>query len=290
MAEKGERWQTGSTPTTRKPAIMKLRIRISAETVKQLLNALHKAYKSGDSRMVKRLAVLLEFSHGDSPSEIASQHGIGVSTIDDWLKPLLSDGLNRLKPQWRGGRPRKLTDRQRQQLSQWLQAGPPAAGDPTGCWSALLVQALIQPEFGVRYNAHSRSERLRHLGCSYPKARLVSDHLDEVKRLCWLTQGFPDCKRRAQAVGGWLRLGDEASLAQSGSLGDPWAPVGQPPTVQTSGKRRADQVFGLMECFSRQRFDQGVEGKFNASSSSAFLKSILDHRQHRLFLVQAGAK
>jgi hypothetical protein len=45
-----------------------------------------------------------------------------------------------------------------------------------------------------------------------------------------------------------------------------------------------------MECFSRQRFDQGVEGKFNASSYSAFLKSILDHRQHPLFLVQAGAK
>jgi len=269
---------------------MNIRIRISSETVKQLMKALHKAYTSGDSRMVKRIATLLDFSRGDDPSAIASKHGVAVSTVYDWLKQLLAEGLNSLKPQWRGGRPRKLTGSQRQQLSEWLQAGPQAAGYPSGCWSALLVQDLIQRAFGVLYNAHYLAEVLKGLGFSYQKARFVSDHLDEVKRLLWLTQVFPDFKRCAQAAGGWLLFGDEASFAQWGSLGYTWAAVGQQPTVTTSGKRRAYKVFGLIEFFSGRLFFQGIEGKFNAASYITFLQAVLHQTSQPLFLVQDGAK
>ena len=269
---------------------MTIRIRISSETVKQLMKALHAAYKSGDTRMVKRIAALLEFSRGDAPDEIASKHGLAVSTLYDWLKQLLLKGLKSVKPQWRGGRPKKLTSKQRQQLSQWLKAGPQAAGYPTGCWSALLVQAVIQREFGVLYNAHYLAEVLKGLGFSYQKARFVSDHLDEVRRFVWLTQVFPDFKRQAQAARGWLLFGDEASFAQWGSLGYTWAPIGQQPTVPTSGKRRAYKVFGLIEFFSGRLFFQGLEGKFNAASYIAFLSGVLDQSQQPLFLVQDGAK
>lgn len=133
---------------------MNIRIRVSAATVKQLMQGLHKAYQSGDARMVKRIAVLLDFSGGVSVEALASKHDVSVSSIYAWLKLLLSEGMASLKPTWRGGRPSKLTPTQRQQLSQRLKAGPQAAGYPTGCWSGLLVQDLIQREFGVLYNAH----------------------------------------------------------------------------------------------------------------------------------------
>jgi len=97
-----------------------------------------------------------------------------VSSLYVWLKALLSEGLDSLKPRWRGGRPRKLTARQRQQVSQWLKAGSQAAGYPCGCWSALLVQDLIQREFGVLYNAHYLCQLLKTLGFSYQKAHYVS--------------------------------------------------------------------------------------------------------------------
>lgn len=269
---------------------MHIRIRISSETVKALLEALRKAYKSGDSRMVKRISVLLDFSRGDQPDAIAAKHGIAVSSIYAWLKALLTEGLSALKPQWRGGRPRKLTDQQRQQLRQWLQAGPQAAGYPCGCWSALVIQDLIQREFGVLYNAHYLCELLKNLGFSYQKARFVSDHLDEVKRLVWLTQVFPDFKRQAQAAGGWLLFGDEASFAQWGSLSYTWAPIGQQPTVATSGKRKGYKVFGLIDFFSGRLFYQGMDGKFNAESYSAFLQQVLNMTHRPVFLVQDGAR
>ena len=64
------------------------------------------------------------------------------------------------------------------------------AGYPTGCWAALLVQDLIQRQFGVLYNAPSLAEGLKGWGFSDQKARFVSDHLDEGNRLVWLTPGL----------------------------------------------------------------------------------------------------
>ncbi len=269
---------------------MPIRIRMSSETVKALLEALRKAYKSGDSRMVKRIGVLLDFSRGDQAEAIAAKHGVAVSSIYAWLKGLMIEGMGALKPQWRGGRRRKLTGQQRQQLCQWLTAGPQAAGYPCGCWSALLVQDLIQREFGVLYNAHYLAEVLKGLGFSYQKARFVSDHLDEMKRLVWLTQVFPDFKRQAQAAEGWLLFGDEASFAQWGSLSYTWAPIGQQPTVATSGKRKGYKVFGLIDFFSGHLFYQGIDGKFNAESYTAFLQQVLKVTRRPVFLVQDGAR
>ena len=285
-----DRWQTGSAQTTRKPTIMNIRIRVSPATVKQLLNALHKAYQNGDVRMVKRVSVLLDFSRGDRPEAIATKHAVSISSLYDWLRQLLVAGVNGLKPKWRGGRPAKLTPSQRQQLSAWLKAGPQAAGYPTGCWSALLVQTLIQREFGVLYNAHYLCQLLKTLGFSYQKARFLSDHLDEIKRFRWLSEVFPAFKRQAQAAGGLLLFGDEASFAQWGSLSYTWAQVGQQPPVATSGKRRGYKVFGLIELFSGRLFYQGMEGKFNAASYIAFLTEVLAHTCQPLFLVQDGAK
>jgi len=206
------------------------------------------------------------------------------------LKALLVEGIASLKPNWRGGRARKLTEGQRRQLREWLQAGPQAAGHPTGCWSALVVQDLIQREFGVLYNAHYLAEMLKGLGFSYQKARFVSDHLDEVNRFVWLKEVFPAFKQQAQAAGGLLLFGAEASFAQWGSLSSTWAVRGQQPLVATSGQRRGYKVFGLIEFFSGRLFYQGIEGKFNAASYISFLNLVLAQTNQALFVVQDGAK
>lgn len=270
--------------------MMNIRIRISNETVKNLMDMLQKAYKSGDSKMARRILVMLDYSGGDRPGAIAAKHGIAVSSLYEWLKKLLAEGLNSLKPTWKGGRPAKLTKAQKKQLCQQLTAGPQAAGYPSGCWSGLLVQDLIWNEFGVLYNAHYLCELLKVLGFSYQKARFVSDHLDETKRLLWMTQVFPDFKRQAKAAKGLLLFGDEASFAQWGSLSYTWAPVGQQPAVKTSGKRKGYKVFGLIEFFSGRLFYQGIEGRFNSESYIIFLKAVLQQTTQRLFLVQDGAR
>ena len=270
--------------------MINIRIRISNEMVKELTLALQKAYKSGDANMIRRILVLLDYSRGDSPHQIANKHGIARATIYVWLKQLMVEGLASLKPRWKGGLPGKLTSSPKKRLSELVKAGPQAAGYPSGCWSGLLLQDLIWQEFGVLYNAHYVCELLHTLGFSYQKARFVSDHLDEMKRLVWMKQIFPELKQAAQAMGGLLLFGDEASFAQWGSLGYTWSPVGQQPTIKTTGKRKAYKVFGLIELFSGRLFYQGIEGKFNSESYIAFLKTVLKQTRQPLFLIQDGAR
>jgi transposase len=234
--------------------------------------------------------VLLDYSRGDCPDSIASKHGIVRSSIYAWLKQLLVEGLASLKPCWKGGRSSKLSKGQKKHLSELLKAGPQAAGYPCGCWSGVLIQDLIWREFGVLYNAHYVCDLLKALGFSWQKARFISDHLDESRRLLWMKQSFPELKRAAQAAGGLLFFGDEASFAQWGSLSYTWAPIGHQPTVPTSGQRKAYKVFGLIDLFTGRLFYQGIEGKFNAESYIAFLKMVLKQTQQVLFLVQDGAR
>jgi transposase len=46
----------------------------------------------------------------------------------------------------------------------------------------VLIQQLMQREFGALYNRYYVCELLRNLGFSFQKARFVSDHLDEEAR------------------------------------------------------------------------------------------------------------
>ena len=163
--------------------------------------------------MACRILVLLDYSRGDKPAEIAAKQGIAISSLYLWLHKLLVEGLHSLKPKWKGGRPAKLTQTQKKALCQLIKAGPQVAGYPTGCWSGLLIQDLIWNRFGVLYNAHYLCELLQTLGFSYQKARFVSDHLDETKRWLWMTQVFPNFKRQAEAAQGLLLFGDEAGFA-----------------------------------------------------------------------------
>ena len=258
--------------------------------VKALTKALQKAYKSGDAKMIRRILVLLDYSRGECLDTIVNKHGIARSSLYAWLKQLLVEGVASLKPCWKGGRSSKLSKSQKKHLCDLLKAGPQAAGYPSGCWSGLLVQDLIWQEFGVLYNAHYVCALLKSLGFSYQKARFVSDHLDEAKRLLWMKQTFPELKQQAQAVGGLLLFGDEASFAQWGSLSYTWAPIGQQPSIKTTGKRKAYKVFGLIDLFSGRLFYQGIAGKFNSESYIAFLKMVLKQTKQPVFLVQDGAR
>jgi transposase len=188
-----------------------------------------------------------------------------------------------------GGRPPQLTATQRQRLAALIEAGPEAAGFPTGCWHALLIQQVIAREFGVSYNVHYLADLLHQLGFSFQKARFVSDHLDAVQRAAWLAYTWPAWRAEAEAAGGLLLFGDEASFAQWGSLGYTWARSGQQPVVKTTGRRKAYKVFGLIEFFSGRLFYQGLDGKFNGPSYIAFLTRVLEQTTEPLFLVQDGA-
>ena len=57
----------------------------------------------------------------------------------------------------------------------------------------------------------------------------------------------PSIIERAKAEGSVVLFGDEVSFAMWGSLSRTWAPVGQQPTVKTTGIRKGLKMFGAVE-------------------------------------------
>jgi transposase len=153
-----------------------------------------------------------------------------------------------------------------------------------------MIQDLIQRHFGVVSHPHYSATLLKNLGFSYQKARLVSDHLNEAKRLEWRHTRWPKILRQAKQRQALLLFGDEASFAQWGSLSYPWAPKGQQPEGPTSGKRKAYKVFGLIDYFSGHLFYKAHAGRFNSESYTAFLLDVLSQTPHHVVVIQDGAR
>jgi len=271
-----------------------MRIRISFETTtgKQIVEQLQKAYRRGHLRLIKRIHALLAIEEGRTVAEVAERLGLSGQAVRNYVHAFLHKGIASLSYRRPPGRPAKLSKSQRRELARLIEAGPEAAGYDCGCWNTALIQDLIASRFGVVYTPHYIAELLKNMGFSYQKARFVSDHLENVTeaQAKWMNETWPEIKRLAEAKGGMILFGDEASFAQWGSLSYTWSRRGQQPTVKTSGRRQAYKVFGLIDYLSGKLFFKGQKGKFNGLSYQTFLLEVMAQTHQHLILIQDGAR
>ena len=271
---------------------MNTRITISNKTVKAMSQRLKGAYVRGDTRLVRRISALLEVLDAEQDvSAVSAKWAVSAACIYEWIRELVLQGVASLKYQRKGGRQAKLTPSQKQQLCDYLDAGPQAAGFANGCWNSLLVQELIRREFGgVVYNRLYVCELLKNLGYSFQKAKFVSDHLDEQARRVWQAKTWPGIVSAATARKAMILFGDEASFPQWGTLSYTWARRGEQPKVKTRGIRKAYKTFGLIDYFTGRFFHHSITGKFNADSYQTFLTNVLALTTQHLCLIQDGAR
>ena len=270
---------------------MSMRIQASNTTVKALQSRLQDAYRRDDVRLVRRMSVLLDLLTQQATVPVLCERwGLSPACLYAWQKAFILRGLDSLVYRHGGGRPEKLTPKQKKRLVELIEAGPLAVGCETACWNGVLIRVLIWREFGVLYNRHYVCTLLHNLGFSFQKARFVSDHLDAVKRVAWLQEKWTAILRAAKRCKGLILFEDEASFAQWGSLSYTWARRGQQPEVPTSGKRKGYKVFGAIEYFSGRLFAQGIEGRFNSESYQGLLQMILAQTTQHLFLIHDGAR
>lgn len=271
-------------------SLVSFTLQLTSFTRKQLYRRLKEAYASGSLKLVRRIHALLALAQSQSVHEVAEMLSLGEQTVRDYRNAFLIQGMASLVYQAPPGRPCKLTKTQRKQLAEWIKASPQASGYTSGCWNTPMIQDLIQRHFGVEYHPHYIATLLKNMGFSYQKARFVSDHLNEAKRLEWRQTRWPKILRQARQRKALLLFGDEASFAQWGSLSYTWAPKGQQPEVPTSGKRKAYKVFGLIDYFSGRFFYKAHDGRFNSESYAAFLLDVLSQTTQHVVVIQDGAR
>jgi transposase len=271
-------------------SLMSFTLQLSSFTRKPLYRRLQQAYASGALKLIRRVHVLLALAQGQSVSDVAEMLSLGEQPVRDYRNPYLCKGMASLVDTAPAGRPSQLTQTQRPQLSEWIKARPQAAGYTSGCGNTPMIQALIQRHFGVASPPPYIATLRKNLGFSSPKARFVSDHLNEAKRLEWRQSRWPKMLRQAKQRRALWLFGAEASLAQWGSLRYTWAPKGPQPEVPTSGQRKAYKVFGLIDSCSGRFFSKAHAGRCNSQSYAAFLREVLSQTTPPVGVIPDGAR
>ena len=211
------------------------------------------AFKLSNIRLYRLAQSLLLFSEGMGVKEIAKLMGVCQKTIVNWLKTFMHKGIGWLIGQHYQGRGRKskLTKEQQKKLTELIKKGPEANGFHCGIWNTAMIAELIWLKFEVRYNLNYLSSLLKKLGFSYQKACFVTDRQDEEKyeleREKWLKETLPAIIKKAEEENSVVLFGDEVSFAMWGSLARTWAPIGEQPTVKTTGIRKGLKMFGTIE-------------------------------------------
>ena len=90
---------------------------------------------------------------------LCERWSLSASCLYDWQRAFLLHGLDSVVSRHGGGRPEKLTPKQKKRLVELIEAGPLAGGCETACWDAVLIRVLIWREFGVLYNRQRMFQR-----------------------------------------------------------------------------------------------------------------------------------
>ena len=130
------------------------------------------ARKARDGRIRTRLQVLVLAKHGHTAVCTAELLGMSRRMVQKWVQRYNEDGLSGLSDRSGRGRPCKLSEAQRLQLQQRIEAGP-REGDSVCTLRGTDIQEILEQEFNVLYHLNGVYALLHRLGysCLMPRPR-----------------------------------------------------------------------------------------------------------------------
>jgi transposase len=140
--------------------------------------------RNAESRYNHRLHGLLLVAQGMSGLEVARLLGDAPRTVQYWVRRFEQDGLAGLLEGERPGRPRRLSERQLQEVNAALRRSPEECGLSGNLWDGKTLSAWIERRFGVHLGVRQCQYLFRQFGFRMRKPRpLISQADPERQRL-----------------------------------------------------------------------------------------------------------
>jgi transposase len=149
-----------------------------------------------------RIQGLLLIHQGHREADAAAMIGVGRRTLQEWIRRYRDRGISALsKGPYPGGTSR-LTQEQKAELSEIIEAGPQKAGLDTGVWSAPILVEMVSNLYGVSYSSSHMGRILHSLRMSvqYPTKKYPKG--DERAQEEWRKETLPGIKKSSQGEGG----------------------------------------------------------------------------------------
>jgi transposase len=127
--------------------------------------------RSEESRYDHRLHGVLLVAQGMTCPEVAKWLGDAPRSVEYWVRRFEEKGLAGLQEGKRRGRPRRLSEKQLQQVNLALRPMPRGSGLGGNLWDGKTLSAWIQRQYGINLGVRQCQRVFRQLGFRLRKPR-----------------------------------------------------------------------------------------------------------------------
>ncbi len=156
-----------------------------------------------------------------------------------------------------------------------------------GLWTLTLIAALIERELGKKLSLASVSRIMKLLGFSAQKPLYQAWQQDATLVRTWEAETYPAIRAEAKACGATIYFADESGIRSDYHTGTTWAPVGETPVVEVTGRRFSLNMISAVSPQGEFRF-MLHDGTVNAEIFREFLKRLLIGAKKPVFLIVDG--
>jgi transposase len=153
--------------------------------------------RSEESRYDHRLHGVLLVAQGMSCPEVSRLLGDAPRTVEYWVRRFEDKGLAGLVEGVRSGRPRRLSDKQLEEINAVLRRAPESVGITSGLWDGKALAAFIKKRYGVILGVRQCQYMFKSFGFRLRKPRSLIARADPELQEAY--KKTPDAYRRSQS-------------------------------------------------------------------------------------------
>jgi len=142
--------------------------------------------RNEEARFIHRLHGVLLFSEKEDEScdSIGALFGNSPRTVSNWINRINATGnIESLRSKKQPGRPSRLSEKQRQELTEVIQESPEKHGITTNIWDGKSLSAYIERQYGIIMKTRTCQRLFHQLGFSLKRARPVVARANEEKKI-----------------------------------------------------------------------------------------------------------
>lgn len=147
----------------------KRKIENKNEIILSIQNALK---EKGDAKYHHRLDLVMLYVNGMSVKEISSIYNESTTTIHNWTKKVVEQGVESLKSGKHTGRKPRLCAEQLEQIDKDLQKYPADFGYELNQWDGLVLSRHIADHYGVSLKVRQCQRIMKQLGYTLQRPQL----------------------------------------------------------------------------------------------------------------------
>ena len=209
------------------------------ETPQSLLK---KSLGAEDKHLRERLMAVSLVAGGETRTSVARKIGRHRNAITEWIRRFNERGVDGLVSGWKGNPGKILTDQELAVVNEAVSRHPRASGLTTGRWTALLVVAFVEKNFGKKIGEETAREYLHALGYRHkiPLKRLIKADPEKQKQFARKLEVL-ERERSPHAVTAYV---DQGQIWQDALPRKGWFKKGLPAEVASSspGKKRRSSM------------------------------------------------